>query len=162
MNPYPNENYVNPASAITTIAAPTAPASTSLFKMQGLGGLITPQKAGGNVLAVIQATLTDAATTVGEGVILQLYYGPITAAAGAPANADAVPAAAVAVGSTMEWATGVTLTTAALSFAPITLLGLAKGLTPGVTYWFDVAAKSVVGASQVALTAVTEILVEVG
>ncbi len=130
--------------------------------MQGLAAVIAPSTPAGNVLCIISATLTDTATTVAEGVILQLYYGPVISGTAPPANAGAIPASAVALGLTLEWATGVTLTTAAASFAPITIHGIARGLTPNQQYWFDVAAKSVTGASVVALTNVTITLAEIG
>lgn len=153
--------YIPPATASYTPANPTPPASTSAYKMQGLGSLITPATAAGNVLVIVQATLTDAAVTVGEGINLQLYYGPMVAGVAAPANAAAIPGAAVAIGNPLSWATGVTLTTAADSLIPITLVGVAKGLVQGQQYWFDVAAESVIGASQVGLTNVTVTLVEI-
>lgn len=158
----PPFGYIAPTVADTSPASPTAPASTSAFAMQGLAALITPQTPAGNVLAIISGTLTDSATTVGEGIILQLYYGPVISGTAPPANAAAIPASAVAVGPTMEWATGVTLTTAADSFAPIMVHGVVKALTPGQQYWFDVAAKSVIGASVVQLTNPHVTLVEVG
>jgi hypothetical protein len=130
--------------------------------MQGVGQVISPSTPAANVLALFSATLNDGATTVGEGVILQLYYGPVLSGVALPAVNTAIPASAIALGNPMEWATGVTLTTAADSFAPITLFGLAKALTPGQQYWFDVAAKSVIGASQVALLNVTFALIEIG
>lgn len=153
--------YYAPSIQVGTPANPTAPNSTSASQMQGVGQLITPSTPTANILALLSATLTDAATTVGEGVILQLYYAPTQNGVAIPAVNTAVPAGAVALGNPVEWATGVTLTTAADSFIPITLFGVVKGLTPGQQYWFDVAAKSVIGASQVALTNITFALLEI-
>ncbi len=155
-------NYYAPSLSQGTPANPTAPSSTSAYAMQGIGQLITPATPAANVLALLSATLTDGATTVGEGILLQLYYGPVISGVAIPANAGAIPTSAIAIGNPIEWATGVTLTTAADSFAPITLFGLAKALTPGQQYWFDVAAKSVIGASQVALTNVNFAVIEIG
>ena len=161
LNNYPS--YVAPAVAMYTPANPTAPASTATtYKMQGLGSLITPVTAAGNILCQIEATLTDGATTVGEGIVLQMYYGPMVAGVAAPANAASVPASAIAIGNPIEWATGVTLTTAADLVQPVHITGLAKGLIAGQQYWFDLGAYSVIGASQVALTNVTVILTEHG
>lgn len=154
--------YTTPSIAETAPANPTAPASTAAYKMQGLGGLITPNTPVGNILAIIQGTLTDAATTVGEGINYQLWYGPVNPGGAAPANAAAIPAGAVQLGSTQSWATGVTLTTAADSFIPFAIAGVVKGLTPGQQYWFDLAAESVIGASQVAIINPNVILVEIG
>lgn len=158
----PPYGYISPATVDTSPANPTAPASTSAFAMQGLAALITPSTPVANILALISGTLTDAATTVGEGIALQLYYGPVVSGVAPPANAAAVPNNAVAVGPIQKWATGVTLTTAANLFQPFCVHGVAKGLTPGQQYWFDVAAESIVGASQVAITNPHVTLVEIG
>ncbi len=140
----PPYGYITPSVADTSPANPTAPASTSAYKMQGLGALITPSTPAGNILCIISGTLTDGATTVGEGINLQLYYGPMVNGVAAPANAAAIPAAGVSASPVMTWATGVTLTTAADSFAPFTIHGVVKGLIPGQQYWFDLAAESVI------------------
>ncbi len=158
----PPYGYISPTTVETSPANPTAPASTSAFAMQGLAALITPATPVANVLAIISGFLTDAATTVGEGIALQLYYGPVVSGVAPPANAAAVPNNAVALGPIMKWATGVTLTTAADLFQPICVHGVAKGLTPGQQYWFDIAAESIIGASQVALVNPHVTLVEIG
>ena len=152
---FPNNTpvgYVPPSIAATKPSNPTAPSSTSAYKMQGLGALITPITPLANVLALFSATLTDAATTVGEGINLQLWYGAMVNGVAAPANAAAIPANAVQLGPTLSYATGVTLTTAADLFQPVTLFGIAQSLTPGQQYWFDLAAESIIGASQIAVT----------
>ena len=154
--------YITPSVAMTTVAAPTAPASTSVFAMQGLAAVISPATPSGNVLCMISGTLIDGAATVGEGIILQAYYGPVISGTAPPANAAAAPASAVAIGNTLEWATGVTLTTAASLFQPFMLHAIARGLVPNQQYWFDLAAKSVTGASQVSITNATISLVEIG
>jgi hypothetical protein len=158
----PPFGYIAPAVVANTVAAPTAPASTSVFAMQGLAAIITPATPSGNVLALFSGTLTDGAVTVGEGIILQAYYGPAISGTAPPANAAAAPASAVAIGPTQEWATGVTLTTAAALFQPFCMHALARGLVPGQQYWFDLAAKSVTGASQVAITNAAISLYEIG
>lgn len=154
--------YIPPATAIYTPANPTAPASTSAFAMQGLGSLLTPITPAANVLVIVTGTLTDSATTVGNGIILKLYYMPIASGGSCPANAASVPGSAVQIGAQTEWATGVTLTTAADLFEPIKIEGVARGLTPGQQYCFDVAAESVTTASNVAITNITVTLVEIG
>lgn len=158
----PPYGYIAPAVAVYTPANPTAPASTSAYKMQGLGSLLTPVTPAANVLVQIYATLTDSATTVGEGINLQLWYGPMVNGVAAPANAADIPASGVQLGTTLSWETGVTLTTAADSLIPVTLVGLAKALAPGQQYWFDIAAESITTASDVALTNVTVVLTEIG
>lgn len=158
----PPYGYISPSVADTSPANPTAPASTSAYKMQGLGALLTPATPAANILCIISGTLTDAATTVGEGINLQLYYGPMVNGVAAPANAAAIPAAGVSMSPVMSWGTGVTLTTAALSLIPFCIHGSVKGLTPGQQYWFDLAAESITGASQVAIINPHITLVEIG
>jgi hypothetical protein len=154
--------YTPPATAITTPANPTAPASTSAYKCQGLAALLTPQMAAGNVLVIIQGSMNASATTVGNGMNIQGAYGPMISGVAAPANAAALPAAGVLIGNPLPVATGVTLTTAADAFTPVTWVGLVKGLTPGTQYWFDAVAESITTASDNGLTSVTVTLVEIG
>lgn len=160
---FPNNvpNYVPPALAETSPANPTAPASTSAYKMQGLGALITPATGAPNVLAIIQGVINASATTVGNGVNLQLWYGPMVAGVAAPANGAAIPAAGIQLGTTKTWATGVTLTTAADSFIPFSIAGLAKGLVQGQQYWFDLAAESVTTISDNAIINADVLLTEI-
>lgn len=153
--------YVPPSTSANTPANPTAPASTSAYAMQGLAQLITPSSPGANVLAMFIATLTDTATTVGNGVNMQIWYAPVIAGVAPPANGAAIPAGATQLGNTTTWESGNTLTTAADSKIPVTLAGLAKALTSGQQYWFDIAAESVTTASNVALTNITAILTEI-
>ena len=155
-------NYVPPTIVDNSPANPTAPASTAAYKMQGLAALFTPSTPAANVLVIISATCTDTAITNGNGINLQLYYGPTQSGVAAPANAGNIPGSAIAIGPVMSCATGVTLTTAANAFWPIFVHGVAKGLNPGQQYWFDVAAESVITASNVALTNVHLTLCEIG
>lgn len=158
----PPFGYIAPATSLTAPANQTAPASTTAYKMQGFGALITPQTPAANVLCIISGTLTDSATTVGNGVNLQLWYAAMQSGVAAPANAAAIPTSAIQLGATQAWATGVTLTTAADLFQPFCIHGVAKGLTPGQQYWFDLAAESITTASNVAITNATITLVEIG
>lgn len=155
--------YIKPAAAqYSTAVNPVAPASTSAYKMQGLGYLLTPVTPSGQVRVDISANLIVNATTVGIGVNLQLYYGPMVAGVAAPANAAAIPASAVQIGGTQSYASGVTLTTAADSIIPIDIDAIALGLTPGQQYWFDLAAESIITASACQLTNVGASLYEIG
>lgn len=158
----PPFGYIAPQTVDNSPANQTAPSSTSAYKMQGLAALITPSTPACNVLAIISGVLTDSATTVGNGINIQLYYGPVVSGVSPPANAAAIPTNAVAVGPVMSWATGVTLTTAADLLQPIIVHGLVKGLTPGQQYWFDIAAESVTTASNVAITNPHVTLAEIG
>lgn len=154
--------YVIPSSAAYQPSNPTAPASTSAYKMQGLSMLITPVTPTGKIICNIGSTLIATATTVGVGINLQMWYGPVVSGVAPPANAAAIPAGAVQLGPTTTYETGVTLTTAADLFFPIDLMGLATGLTPNQQYWFDIAAESITTASAVQLTQINGILYELG
>lgn len=154
--------YVIPSSAAYSPANPIAPASTSAYKMQGLSMLITPVTPTGKIIANIGATLVVTAATVGIGINLQLWYGPVVSGVAPPANAAAIPAGALQLGPTTTYETGVTLTTSADQFFPIDLMGLATGLTPGQQYWFDIAAESITTVSACQLTQVNGVLFELG
>ena len=116
----------------------------------------------GKIICNIGSTLIATATTVGVGINLQMWYGPVVSGVAPPANAAAIPAGAVQLGPTTTYETGVTLTTAADLFFPIDLMGLATGLTPNQQYWFDIAAESITTASAVQLTQINGILYELG
>lgn len=154
--------YIAPATAVYQPASPVAPASTSAYKMQGLSMLITPVTPSGKLICNIGATLIATAATVGVGINLQMWFGPVISGVSPPANAAAIPTGALQLGPTTTYETGVTLTTAADLFFPIDLMGLATGLSPNQQYWFDIAAESVTTASAVQLTAVNGVLFEVG
>lgn len=154
--------YVAPSTAVYSPTSPTAPASTSLYKMQGLSMLITPVTPSGKLICNIGGTLVATATTVGIGINLQIWYGPVIAGVAPPANGAAIPSGAVQLGPTTTYETGVTLTTAADLFFPLDLIGLATGLSPGQQYWFDLAAESITTASACQLTQVNGVLFEVG
>lgn len=159
--PQPPIGYVPPACAATQPANPTAPASTSAAKMQGLAAVITPQLPAGNVLCIINALMTAAANTIAYGLVAQLYCGPVTSGVAPPANAGAIPASAVALGQSKTKENAVAWTTAADYSDPWTFVGLARGLTPGQQYWFDVALTSLGTASDNALTNVDVWLMEI-
>lgn len=155
--------YIRPAAAqYVTQTNPVAPASTSAYKMQGLGFLLTPLTPSGTVRIEISANLLVNASTVGIGINMQLWYGPMVNGVAAPANAAAIPASGVQIGGTTTWETGVTLTTAADSIIPVDVDGLALGLLTGQQYWFDIAAESITTASACQLTGVSGCLYEIG
>ena len=109
----PYAAYIKPAVVTTAPGTnPTAPASTSAYKMQGIGACITPQSPAGVVLAIFHGTLNAAATTVGNGIATQIWYGPVVSGTAIPANAGAIPSTAIQLGTTQQFATGVTLTNA--------------------------------------------------
>ena len=158
----PPYGYIIPSSAVYSPANPTAPASTSAYKMQGLSMLITPVTPTGKVVCNIGFTLTATATTVGDGINLQLWYGPTISGVSPPANAAAIPSGATQLGVTSTYEAGVTLTTAGDFLLPVDIMGLATGLVPGQQYWFDIAAESIGAASVYALTQINGVLFEMG
>lgn len=153
--------YVPPSVALTSPANPVAPASTTAFKLQGLGALITPSTPIANILALIQGNIASAVVTAANGIILQLYYGPMVSGVAAPANAAAIPAGAVAVGTSKTFSAGTTLTASADAITPFMIGGIIKNLTPGQQYWFDLAAESLGTASDYSLTNVDVSLTEI-
>lgn len=154
--------YIVPAGAMYTPANPTAPASTAAYKMQGLSMLLTPMTPSPKILVNISATAVFTQATVGTGINLQLWYGPVVSGVAPPANAAAIPNSAIQLGGTVTMETGNTLTTYADSFNPVDMMGLAVGLTPGQQYWFDIAAESITTASACQLTQITGVLAELG
>jgi len=150
-----------PAYAVTQPANPVAPASTSAFKMQGLGGLITPAVSGIIRVRYDFVLVNSGTTTVGIGIALQGYYQAVQNGVAIPANAGSIPSGAQSIGPQYKWATGVTLTTAADLFEAGSMETLVGGLTVGQQYWFDLAAESVVTASIISLTNVQVLLQEV-
>jgi hypothetical protein len=120
---------INGAVQMTTSASVLTPTSTSAFVMGGLGAQITPARSG-NVMAVLTGYLTSSATTIDEGIILQLAY----ATGSAPAYQAAVTG--TVFGKAVEFSNGATVT-AADERVPITVQGLITGLTIGTTIWVD-------------------------
>jgi hypothetical protein len=155
--------YVAPSVAIYTPANPTAPNSTTTFQCQGLGALLTPNLAPGNVLINIDGTVNwTSSGAVGVGLIAELIYGPMVSGVAAPAVNTAIPASGIVVGNPVSCSNGVVLTTIADNLVPISLTAVVKGLTSGQQYWFDLAAKSLTTASDSFITAITVTLVEIG
>lgn len=140
------------ASSTSKPSNPTAPASTSAYKMQGLAGSITPGKSG-NVLITICATVTNSSGTAGDGILFQISEGT----GGAPSNAGNL--AGTQLGQPAEYENSAALTAAdiAVTICPTALV---TGLTLGTAYWIDLAAKSVGTISVTALTNVNVVAIE--
>ena len=142
------------ASTASTTAAPTAPASTSAYKMQGLAGAITPS-ASGIVLITISGTIVaPAGTTVNNGILYQISYGTGTA----PINTGAL--AGTQVGLPQEFTLSVAATAAADVNVPFSTTYLVTGLAIGTAIWIDLAAKSVTTASDMGLANVCVVATE--
>jgi hypothetical protein len=123
------------ATAQSASATPTAPASTSAYKMAGLGVLFTPT-ATGNVAVTVNGTITGSTVTAGDGVKYQLSYGT----GAAPANAAALTGTQV---GPVQTYTSPSIVVAAdinvpFSLGPVVI----TGLTVGTQYWLDLAAES--------------------
>ena len=149
-------------TALTTTAAanyqhspadPTAPASTSVYAMQGLAGAITPGRTGTVLLIVSGSIASPSGTTAGLGIVYQLSYGT----GGAPANAAAL--AGTQVGTAQEYTNPGTVTAADVS-VPFSVQAVITGLTIGTAYWIDLAAKSVGTASDMGLAKISITAIE--
>ncbi len=145
-------NFVVGAATQKQVAAPTAPASTSAYAMQGLAGTITPLRSG-KVLLTISGTATGSTVTAGDGLEWQLSYGT----GAAPANADAVTG--TQVGAVQENTNPATVTAADVH-TPFSISAVITGLTLGTAYWLDLAAKSIATASSGGLANVSVTAVE--
>jgi hypothetical protein len=135
-------------SGQTNVSAPTAPASTSVYAMQGLAGAITPASSG-TVLIMISGTIVDpSGTAAGNGIQYQISYGTGTA----PVNAAALTGTQA---GTVGKFTSPTTVVAADVNQPFTTQVVVSGLTKGTTYWLDLAAESIATISSMGLSAVS-------
>jgi hypothetical protein len=114
-------------------ATPTATSSTSAV-MMGLGFSVTPNTSG-NLLVL--ASLSHGQSVALDGAAFQITFGTGTA----PANGAAL--AGTAVGGAMPSVAPA----AAAKAVPVSLFGLASGLTPGTAYWFDLSYKALTGGT---------------
>jgi len=114
---------------MATATGPLTPTSTSSFVMGGMNCQITPARSG-NVMAILTGHVTSSATTINEGIIIELAYGT----GSAPAYQAA--AAGTLFGKTIEFSNGATVT-AADEHVPVATQGLITGLTIGTTIWVD-------------------------
>jgi hypothetical protein len=146
---------VTSATSQTNVSAPTAPASTSAYKMQGLAATITPTVSG-TILITISGTITaPAGTTVDNGIQYQISYGTGTP----PTNAAALTG--TQVGGIQSYTSAVAPTAAADVHVPFSHSAVVTGLTVGTAYWLDEAAESITTASDMALSNVSVSAVEI-
>jgi hypothetical protein len=135
-------------SQTTGTTSPTAPSSTSAYKMQGLAGSITPTRSG-NVLIIICGTIiAPTGTTVNNGVMYQISYGAGTA----PTNGATLTG--TQMGIVQEWTNPVALSAAGDLHVPFSISVVVTGLTLNTAYWIDLAAESVTTASDIGFTKV--------
>ena len=141
------------ATGQTSVAAPTAPASTSAFAMQGLAGAITPASSG-NILVLISGTIVDpSGTAAGNGIQFQASFGTGTA----PVNAAALTGTQI---GTVQKYTSPTTVVAADVNVPFSMQAVVTGLTLGTTYWLDLAAESIAVASSMGLANISVSAIE--
>lgn len=133
-------------------SAPTAPASTSTYFMQGLAGATTPKKSG-TILVMIRGNLIGSSTTAGDGILLEGSYGT----GAAPANAAAL--AGTQKGAALEYTNPATVTAVDIN-VPFSLTYVITGAVIDTALWLDLAAKSVGTASHVGLANVDITAVE--
>lgn len=131
-------------SSTRTGAAPAGTTSTT-FVMMGLG--LTSAREADIEPRISTSVATRAWTTVNGTIsnttnngqsIVQLYYGIGTP----PANGAAATGTAVGLPQTFQAASGGSL-------SPFSLTGLITGLTPGTSYWFDLALRVSAGTGAV-------------
>lgn len=125
-------------------ANPVSPASTTLFKMSGLAGTITPKRSG-TVLIVISGFLTSTAVTAGVGIQVQISHGTGTA----PVNAATLTG--TQDGAVMKYTIPSTAIAADV-MQPFSVNAVVTGLTKGTAYWIDLAAESIVTASVIGIS----------
>lgn len=141
------------AAAQSVVAAPTAPASTTAFTMQGLGVSITPIRTG-VLLITISGTALAATVTAGDGIAAQISYGT----GAAPVNGATLTG--TQIGAVQENANPTTVIAADVR-VPFAVQAVVTGLALGTAYWIDLAAKSLGTASSGSLSAISVSAVEV-
>ena len=143
------------AYAASTVSAPTAPASTGAYTMQGLAGAITPEVTG-RVQITICGSIVSSSTTVGNGIALLLAYG----SGSVPANGAALTGITIGDGVTYTQANAPLLgldpvPAVATASIPFSITYIATGLTLGLPYWLDLAAEAIITASAVGIAKVS-------
>jgi hypothetical protein len=129
-------------------AAPTKPASTAAFQMQGLSSgatIFTPTRTG-TVLMLISGNFVSTVGTVGVGAKIELSYG---CGSNGPANAAALTG--TQIGPILEY-TNPAAVTAADVFIPFSIHAVVTGLTINTACWIDLAAEAVTTASEVGVS----------
>lgn len=136
-----NCNHLGASSQLSGSASITAPASTSVFTMAGLGASFTPSKTG-TVLITIWGTIQDtSATGSGVGIAWQISHGTGTA-----------PANGAALAGTQDGSVGKGESASVVSAAnvniPFSSTVVVSGLAVGTTYWIDLAQEALTTVSQ--------------
>ena len=124
------------AATNSTVASPTGPNSTSVFKMQGLAGTITPAVTGKISITISGTIIESGITAAGSGIEYQISYGTGTA----PTTNAALTG--TQAGTVQEYMLANTVTAADV-FVPFSVTVVVTGLTVGTAYWIDLAAEAV-------------------
>lgn len=137
----------------TTVGFTTAPNSTTVFTMAGLGVLIKPKRSG-NILAVFSGIIVDASSvTVGDGISYEISFGTGVA----PANNAALTGTQLTPGQSYVAAVA---PAAADVNIPFCIQALVTGSILGTQYWFDLAQKALGHVSQYGFSLLTINLLE--
>lgn len=146
--PRPPPSTVSRTSSQSLPADPTVPASTVAYAMQGLAGTITPS-VDGDVLVIIAGTVVSpAGTAAGLGISYQLSYGT----GAVPVNGAAITGTQVGVVQT--YTNPAIVAAAADVHVPFSLQSIITGVVAGTPYWLDLAAISLVTASDMGLASI--------
>lgn len=132
-----NPNYpVGPLDGTTQsgVTNPAGTTNTTTGVMMGLGYTYTPTYTGNVEVNITFDSVNSGG--VNDGALFQLRYGT----GAAPANAGAV--VGTALGGNIDF-----VSATVNERAPVALSGVAKGLTLGTTYWFDVQLTAVGGGT---------------
>ena len=134
----------------------TSTGGTGTWLMVGLGATFTPQLTG-KILAYVEAGVLCQGLGNGAGVMYGLFYGPVGANA-PPANYG--PLTGTVLGSTQAFKYAAIPSATTDAGNVVSFLRLLAGLTPGVTYWFDLAATNFIPAARVNFTSPNVVLTE--
>jgi hypothetical protein len=138
----------NAATSQTNVSAPTAPASTSVYAMQGLAASIRPVVTGTVMITISGTVVSPAGTAAGNGIAYQISYGTGTAPTNAAALTGTQP-------GTVQTYTNPTTVVAADVNIPFSHSVIVTGLTINTFYWIDEAAESVATVSDMGLANVS-------
>ena len=145
---------LNVPSAFFT-AAPANPTGTTSLTgvMMGLGSAfkITPVRSG-TVLIILQGSLNNNTTAVGDGALINIRYGTGTAPANGAAATGTNPGNTIAFQQSTANAQGA-------ADNPFTLHGLATGLTLNTAIWID-AALAAITAGTASITRLVTTVIE--
>ena len=152
--PPPKPVVIVPAVTQKSVASLNSPGTTSVFKMQGLAGTITPTKTG-RVLITISGTIDTWSAHTGAGIGYAIKYGTGTA----PSNGDATTG--TSLGLYQRFVLPIIPTSSSDVYTPFSISALATGLAVGTPYWIDLEATEYVDTGSTELYQITLVAVEI-